>query len=29
VRAFFGEFAHEATEQSRFLIDRLVERSMG
>jgi chorismate mutase/prephenate dehydrogenase len=28
VRAFFGEFAQEATEQSRFLIDRLVERSM-
>ena len=27
VRAFFGEFAQEATEQSRFLIDRLVERS--
>jgi chorismate mutase/prephenate dehydrogenase len=27
VRAFFGEFADEATEQSRFLIDRLVERS--
>jgi chorismate mutase/prephenate dehydrogenase len=26
VRAFFGEFAREATEQSRFLIDRLVER---
>lgn len=26
VRAFFGEFALEATEQSRFLIDRLVER---
>jgi chorismate mutase / prephenate dehydrogenase len=29
VRAFFGEFAQEATEQSRFLIDRLVERSVG
>jgi chorismate mutase/prephenate dehydrogenase len=29
VRAFFGEFAEEATEQSRFLIDRLVERSTG
>jgi len=28
VRAFFGEFAEEATEQSRFLIDRLVERSV-
>jgi chorismate mutase/prephenate dehydrogenase len=28
VRAFFGEFAQEATEQSRFLIDRLVERSL-
>jgi chorismate mutase/prephenate dehydrogenase len=27
VRAFFGDFAQEATEQSRFLIDRLVERS--
>jgi chorismate mutase / prephenate dehydrogenase len=27
VRAFFGEFAQEATEQSRFLIDRLVERT--
>jgi chorismate mutase / prephenate dehydrogenase len=26
VRAFFGAFADEATEQSRFLIDRLVER---
>lgn len=29
VRAFFGEFAAEATEQSRFLIDRLVERTAG
>ena len=29
VRTFFGEFAQEATEQSRFLIDRLVERSTG
>jgi chorismate mutase/prephenate dehydrogenase len=29
VRAFFGEFAQEATEQSRFLIDRMVERSIG
>jgi chorismate mutase/prephenate dehydrogenase len=29
VRTFFGEFAEEATEQSRFLIDRLVERSAG
>jgi chorismate mutase/prephenate dehydrogenase len=29
VRAFFGAFAQEATEQSSFLIDRLVERSMG
>jgi chorismate mutase/prephenate dehydrogenase len=28
VRAFFGDFAQEATEESRFLIDRLVERSM-
>jgi chorismate mutase/prephenate dehydrogenase len=28
VRAFFGDFAQEATEQSRFLIDRLVERSL-
>jgi chorismate mutase/prephenate dehydrogenase len=27
VRAFFGEFAREATEQSKFMIDRLVERS--
>jgi chorismate mutase/prephenate dehydrogenase len=27
VRSFFGDFAAEATEQSRFLIDRLVERS--
>jgi len=29
VRAFFGEFALEATEQSSFLIDRLVERTLG
>ena len=29
VRAFFGDFTREATEQSSFLIDRLVERSMG
>src|SRR6185503_15452009 len=29
VRAFFGDFALEATEQSRFLIDRLVERTLG
>jgi chorismate mutase/prephenate dehydrogenase len=29
VRAFFGDFTVEATEQSSFLIDRLVERSMG
>lgn len=28
VRAFFGEFAREAAEESRFLIDRLVERSL-
>jgi chorismate mutase/prephenate dehydrogenase len=28
VRAFFGDFAREATEESRFLIDRLVERSV-
>jgi chorismate mutase/prephenate dehydrogenase len=28
VRAFFGDFAQEAAEESRFLIDRLVERSM-
>jgi chorismate mutase/prephenate dehydrogenase len=28
VRAFFGDFAKEATEESRFLIDRLVERSL-
>lgn len=28
VRAFFGDFAIEATEQSRFLIDRLVERAV-
>jgi chorismate mutase/prephenate dehydrogenase len=28
VRTFFGDFADEATEQSRFLIDRLVERSV-
>ena len=29
VRAFFGDFAVEATEQSSFLIDRLVERTIG
>jgi chorismate mutase/prephenate dehydrogenase len=29
VRGFFGGFTEEALEQSRFLIDRLVERSMG
>jgi chorismate mutase/prephenate dehydrogenase len=29
VRAFFGEFAIEATEQSSFMIDRLIERSLG
>jgi chorismate mutase/prephenate dehydrogenase len=29
VRGFFGEFALEATEQSSFLIDRLVERTLG
>jgi chorismate mutase/prephenate dehydrogenase len=29
VRAFFGEFAREAVEQSSFLIDRLVERTLG
>jgi len=28
VRAFFGDFAQEATEESRFLIDRLVERTL-
>ena len=27
VRRFFGDFTHEATQQSGFLIDRLVERS--
>ncbi|MCP4591591.1 MAG: bifunctional chorismate mutase/prephenate dehydrogenase [bacterium] len=27
VNAFFGEFTHEAMEQSSYLIDRLVERS--
>ncbi len=27
VRTFFGEFEREATEQSKFMIDRLVERS--
>lgn len=27
VRAFFGDFAEEATEKSKFMIDRLVERS--
>jgi chorismate mutase / prephenate dehydrogenase len=29
VRAFFGSFALEATEQSSFMIDRLIERSIG
>ncbi|MFI5307120.1 MAG: bifunctional chorismate mutase/prephenate dehydrogenase [Polyangiales bacterium] len=29
VRAYFGSFAAEATEQSSFLIDRLVERTLG
>jgi chorismate mutase/prephenate dehydrogenase len=29
VRAFFGDFALEATEQSSFLIDRMVERTIG
>jgi chorismate mutase/prephenate dehydrogenase len=29
VRAFFGEFALEAMEQSSFLLDRLVERANG
>jgi chorismate mutase/prephenate dehydrogenase len=29
VRAFFGPFTTEATEQSSFLIDRLVERTLG
>jgi prephenate dehydrogenase len=29
VRTFFGDFALEATEQSSFLIDRLVERTIG
>jgi chorismate mutase / prephenate dehydrogenase len=29
VRAFFGDFMVEATEQSSFLIDRLVERTIG
>lgn len=29
VRAFFGPFTAEATEQSSFLIDRLVERTLG
>ena len=29
VRGFFGDFALEATEQSSFLIDRLVERTLG
>jgi prephenate dehydrogenase len=28
VRAFFGAFAQEATEQSSYLIDRLVERAV-
>ena len=27
VRSFFGEFSGEATEKSRFMMDRLVERS--
>lgn len=27
VRAFFGDFSEEATEKSKFMIDRLVERS--
>jgi chorismate mutase/prephenate dehydrogenase len=27
VRAFFGDFSEEATEKSRFMMDRLVERS--
>jgi chorismate mutase/prephenate dehydrogenase len=29
VRAYFGEFSVEAQEQSSFLIDRLVERTLG
>lgn len=29
VRAYFGDFTHEALEQSSFLIDRLVERTLG
>jgi chorismate mutase/prephenate dehydrogenase len=29
VRAFFGDFTAEALEQSSFLIDRLVERTLG
>lgn len=29
VRAFFGDFTTEALEQSSFLIDRLVERTLG
>ena len=29
VRSFFGDFTDEATEQSSFLIDRLVERTIG
>jgi chorismate mutase/prephenate dehydrogenase len=29
VRAFFGAFTVEATEQSSFLIDRMVERTLG
>lgn len=29
VRAYFGEFTREALEQSSFLIDRLVERTLG
>ena len=29
VRAYFGDFTAEAVEQSSFLIDRLVERTLG
>ncbi len=29
VRAYFGGFAAEATEQSSFMIDRLIERTLG
>lgn len=29
VRGFFGDFTAEATEQSSFLIDRLIERTLG